>query len=98
MEPIVTSSISHIIYPVKNLDEAIEFYTQNLGFTVLRRYGSGRGRDSAYLELGGVLLEVGENPNAAPARADGRPENRIGLTAKDLGGCVEPVKTRCVGV
>ena len=96
MEPIITSSISHIIYPVKNLDEAIEFYTQNLGFKVLRRYGSGRGGDSAYLELGGVLLEMGENPNAAPSRADGRLENRIGLTVKDLDACVELLKSRGV--
>ena len=96
MEPIATSSISHIIYPVKNLDETIAFYTQNLGFKVLRRYSSGAGRESAYLELGGVLLEMGERPDAAPPSANGRLENRIGLTVSDLDKCVETLKARGV--
>jgi len=96
MEPICATSISHIIYPVKDLDETIEFYTQNLGFKVLRRYSSGAGRESAYLELGGVLLEVGQRPDAAPPSANGRLENRIGLTVTDLDGAVELLKSRGV--
>ena len=98
MEPIAATSISHIIYPVKNLDEAIAFYTQNLGFKVLRRYGSSPGRESAYLELGGVLLEMGESPNAAPPSPNGRLENRIGLTVTDLDKQLALLKSRGVEV
>ena len=96
MEPIATSSISHIIYPVRNLDDTIAFYTENLGFKVLRRYSGGAGRESAYLELGGVLLELGERPDAAPPSANGRLENRIGVTVADLDKAVELLKSRGV--
>ncbi len=95
MDPIATS-ISHIIYPVKNLEETIAFYTELLGFKVLRRYSPQPGRESAYLELGGVLLEVGERPDAAPSSANGRLENRIGVTVADLDGAVAMLKSRGV--
>ena len=95
MNPIATS-FSHIIYPVKNLDETIDFYTEYLGFKLLRRYSMAPGRESAYLELGGVLLEIGERPDAAPPSANGRLENRIGVTVADLDGAVELLKSRGV--
>ena len=50
-------AFSHIYLPSRSAEESIAFYTEQLGFRLLRKYTMG-GRVSAYCELGGVLLEV----------------------------------------
>ena len=32
------TGVSHIYYRVRDVEESIEFYTKNLGFTLLRKY------------------------------------------------------------
>jgi len=70
------SSFSHIYHSVRDLEESIDFYLNKLGFYMLRRYSSGAGRESCYVGLGGVLLELGTG-NPPEASADGRPVMRL---------------------
>jgi len=82
MSSLITA-ISHVPYRVKDLDESIEFYTKLLGFQLVRRWKMD-GRESAYLGLGGVLLEMSGGGNAADF-PDGRPGGRrLGLAVSDL--------------
>ena len=91
------SSFSHIYHPVRNLEESIDFYVNKLGFYMLRRYSSGPGRESCYVGLGGVLLELGTgNPPEPPA--DGRPLMRLGLTVSDLDAAMEDLKKKGVEI
>jgi catechol 2,3-dioxygenase-like lactoylglutathione lyase family enzyme len=88
--------VSHIIYPVRDMDATIDWYTSLLGFKLLRRYSSAPGRESAYLELDGVLLELMQNPNAATPSAEGRLENRIGVKVLDLDAALVELKSKGV--
>lgn len=75
------TGFSHIYHRVRDLDEAIDFYTKNLGFTLLRKYVMG-GRSSAYVELDNVLLELSvADPSALPGEAG---ERRLGLRTQDI--------------
>jgi catechol 2,3-dioxygenase-like lactoylglutathione lyase family enzyme len=94
----ITTSFSHIIYPVRDIGETIEFYTKNLGFYLLRRYSSAAGRESAYLGLDDVLLELTQSPTAAQHSAEGRLENRIGLTVTDLDAALAELQRKGVEV
>ena len=77
------TSFSHIYLPVRDVDESIAFYTENLGFKLLRKYRtSADGPPSAYLELGDVLLELTYARGPLPID-EGRVETRIGLTVTD---------------
>ncbi|MCH8940700.1 MAG: VOC family protein, partial [Chloroflexi bacterium] len=61
---------SHIYLPSRNAEESIEFYTKILGFKLFRKYNM-NGRLSAYVELGGVLLELTDGATNTPDQ-DGR--------------------------
>ena len=94
----IATSFSHIIYPVCDIGETVEFYTKNLGFYLLRRYSTSPGRESSYLGLDDVLLELTQSPTAAQESPEGRLENRIGLTVADLDGALAELKGKGVEV
>ena len=77
----MTQSFSHIYLPSRDVDEAIAFYTQKLGFKLLRKYTT-NGRLSAYVELGRILLEL--STSTTTPSTDGRSELRIGLIVDDM--------------
>jgi predicted enzyme related to lactoylglutathione lyase len=53
------NSFSFIVLRVRDIDETIDFYTNVLGFYLLRKYTtSPDGPPSAYVGLDGVLLEL----------------------------------------
>ena len=90
------SSFSHIYHRVRDLDETIDFYTRNLGFKLLRKYEM-NGRVSAYIELGGVLLELSEIPDPADLPGpDG--ERRLGLTVTDIDTVFAELKDKGVEI
>ncbi len=74
--------ISHIYFPVRDVDESIEFYTTHLGFKLQRKW-SNNGRSSAYLVLGGVLLELTLS-DKTPSQTDGRFEPRFGIAVDSM--------------
>ncbi len=86
---------SHIYLPSRSVDESIEFYTKKLGFNLLRKYSSD-GRERAYLEVGGVLLEL--TPSENTPDQDGRSESRIGLEVPDMDAAMADMKSNGVEV
>lgn len=86
---------SHIYLPVRDIDESIEFYTQKLGFYLLRKYTI-NGRPSAYVGLNDILLEFSESPNTPSV--DGRNELRIGVIVEDMDATLADLKARGVPV
>jgi len=90
------TSFSHLYYRVRDVDESIAWYTKHLGFRVLRKYST-NGRVSAYLELGGVLLEVGSA--ASPSDLPGpNGERRLGITTTDMDGDLAALRSNGVEV
>src|SRR5688572_26195522 len=91
------TGFSHIYLPVRDVDESIEFYTQNLGFRLLRKWQM-NSRVSAYL-VGpdGVLLELNLANRSTPA-SEGRVESRIGLTVTDMDGMIEELRGKGVKI
>jgi catechol 2,3-dioxygenase-like lactoylglutathione lyase family enzyme len=75
------TSFSHINRAVRDLDVTIAFYTQNLGFYLLRRYLR-NGREGAYIGLGDVLFELGVDPDLDVGVLGAAA--RLGLTVTDL--------------
>src|SRR3712207_74737 len=93
----MVSGFSRIYLPVRDIDESIEFYTENLGFRLLRKWQM-NSRVSAYLVApDGVLLELNLAGQAAPA-GEGRVESRIGLTVTDIDAVVAGLRSRGVKV
>jgi predicted enzyme related to lactoylglutathione lyase len=88
-------TISHIYLPVRDVDESIDFYTKNLGFSLLREYEIG-GRRSAYLQLNGILLELTLSDKTPST--DGRMELRIGLVVPDLDEAMKEVRAAGIEV
>ena len=86
---------SHIYLPVRDIDEAIEFYTQKLGFSLLRKYTI-NGNPAAYVGLHGILLEFSVSSNTPSV--DGRSELRIGLNVDDLDATLAGLKGKGVTV
>ena len=86
---------SHIYLPSRSVDESIEFYTKKLGFNLLRKY-SMNGRESAYVEIGGVLLEL--TPSENTPDQDGRTEPRIGLEVPDMAAAIAELKSAGVEI
>lgn len=86
---------SHIYLPVRDIDEAIEFYTQKLGFSLLRKYTI-NGNPSAYVGLHGILLEF--SVSTSTPSVDGRSELRIGLNVDDLDATLADLKSKGVAV
>jgi catechol 2,3-dioxygenase-like lactoylglutathione lyase family enzyme len=91
------NSFCHVYLPVADLDEAIEFYTRNLGFSVFRRWTMGPSREAAYLELGEVLLEMSV-PQGDAAASTFRPEARFGLAVSDLEALLNELRSNGVEV
>ena len=91
----MTASISHIYLPVRDVNESIDFYTQKLGFKLLRQYEM-NGRLSAYVTLGGILLEL--TPSTTTPSTDGRSELRIGILVDDMDATLEEVRSNGVEV
>ena len=89
------NGFSHIYLPVRDIDEAIEFYTQKLGFYLLRKYTT-HGTLAAYVGLHDILLEFSVSTN--PPSTDGRSELRIGLIVDDLDATLADLKSKGVAV
>ena len=87
----------HVYLPARDLDKAIEFYTQNLGFSLFRRWSAAPGRDSAYCILDGVLLEMSV-PQGEAAETTFRQEARFGLAVADLDGLLDELRSKGVEV
>lgn len=75
------TGFSHIYLPVRDVDESIDFYTQKLGFYLLRKY-LWNDQPAAYVGLNGILLELSSSDNTPSV--DGRTELRIGLSVSDM--------------
>ena len=95
---------SHIYLRVRDVDESIDFYTNKLGFSLLRKYRSGD-RVSAYVRLGGVLLELGlphlpsELPGEDPVwRQYGGPARKFGIAVTDIDAAVADLKSKGVEI
>jgi lactoylglutathione lyase len=86
---------SHIYLPSRSVDESIEFYTKKLGFKLQRKY-SMNGRVSAYVEIGGVLLELTQGENTPDQ--DGRTEPRIGIEVSDIAAAIEELRSAGVEI
>jgi catechol 2,3-dioxygenase len=65
----VETKIGHVHLKVADLDRAVAFYTDKLGFTVMARYGTG----AAFLSAGGYHHHIGlntwESKDGTPAPA-----------------------------
>lgn len=90
------TGFSHIYHRTRDLDEAIEWYTRNLGFKLLRKFEM-RGTPSAYVELDNVLLELSTiaDPAGLPGPAG---ERRLGLRATDIDAVFAQLKANGVQV
>jgi catechol 2,3-dioxygenase-like lactoylglutathione lyase family enzyme len=86
---------SHINRTVRSLDTAIEFYTKNLGFYLLRRYIR-NGREGAYIGLGDVLFELGVDPDLDVAKLG--VAARLGLVVTDVDAVVAELRSKGVEV
>lgn len=74
-DQIVTQGVHHFRLTVSNVDRAVKFYTEILGFKKLMDLNPG-----AFLSNGSVGLGIGPHPNPATALSGDRfDENRIGL-------------------
>ena len=87
---------SHIYLPSRSVDESIEFYTKKLGFKLFRKYNM-NGRISAYVEIGGVLLELTPSTDPTPDQ-DGRTEPRIGIEVPDIKAAIEELRSAGVEI
>lgn len=91
----MNATFSHIYLPVRDINESIDFYTQKLGFKLLRQYEI-NGRPSAYVTLGGILLEL--TLSTTTPSTDGRSELRIGLLVDDMDATLAEVRSKGVEV
>jgi catechol 2,3-dioxygenase-like lactoylglutathione lyase family enzyme len=89
------TSVSHINRAVRDLDRTIAFYTQNLGFYLLRRYIR-NGREGCYIGLGDVLFELGVSQDVEAATAS--ISSRLGLTVTDLDAVVADLRSKGVEI
>ena len=88
----------NVRYIVRDVEEAIAFYTEHLGFEVQMHPGPGFAR-LARGDLRLLLNAVGGSGGAAQAMPDGRrPEpggwNRIQIEVDDLSALVEQLRSR----
>ncbi len=89
------TNVSHINRAVRDLDRTIDFYTQNLGFYLLRRYVR-NGREGCYIGLGDVLFELGVTEDIAAATAS--ISTRLGLRVTDLDAVVAGLRSKGVEI
>jgi catechol 2,3-dioxygenase-like lactoylglutathione lyase family enzyme len=95
-DPMSITGLSHVYLKVRDVDEAIDFYTSNLGFRLLRKY-TVRGMLAAYVELGGILLELGtiRDTTLLPG-PDG--ERKLGLRTTDIDAIFAQLRRNGVNV
>lgn len=95
--------IDHIVVRVENLDEAIDHYTNRLGFTVtepvedqpeigLRRVILGLGSSGTFIELAEPLGENSDIGNAIAKRGEGI--HLVALAVDDLAAATADMKAR----
>lgn len=95
--------IDHIVVRVENLDEAIEHYTNRLGFTVtkppqdqpeigLRRAILGLGTSGTFIELAEPLGENGDLGRSLEKRGEG--VHLVALAVEDLETAKQDLKDR----
>ncbi|MFI3286371.1 MAG: VOC family protein [Rikenellaceae bacterium] len=65
----IAKQIDHINMVVPNLEGALAWYTQNLGFKVTGRFSQG-GFEILYLSNGSISYEMFENPSLKAPIAD----------------------------
>ena len=88
------SSFAFIGMSVHDLDETIRFYTEELGFYLLRKYKfTSDGLPMAYVGLNEVLLEIFEVEPGAHIERVG-----IGLTVTNLDSALEHLSSRGIKV
>jgi len=88
------TGFSHIYHRTRDLDEAIAWYTKNLGFKFLRKFEL-RGAAAAYVELDGVLLELStiRDPAEIPVG-----ERRLGFRTRDIDAVFDQLKKNGVEI
>ena len=95
--------IDHVVIRVKNLDEAIDHYTNRLGFTVteppkdqpeigLRRAILGLGTSGTFIELAEPLGDNSDIRNAIAKRGEG--VHLVALAVPDLAAAKADMKAR----
>lgn len=95
--------IDHVVVRVANLDEAIDHYTNRLGFTVteppqdqpeigLRRVILGLGSSSTFIELAEPLGEQSDIRNAIEKRGEGI--HLVALAVDDLAAAKADMESR----
>ncbi|HET9729338.1 MAG TPA: VOC family protein [Acidimicrobiia bacterium] len=82
--------LHHVNVPVRDLAEAIEFYTDVLGFTLAPRPDFGM--DGAWFDMGGGQLHIGVNENAATVL------NHFAIQVDDLDAIVEELRAKDIEV
>ena len=88
------SNVSHVYYSVWDLDKTIDFFTKALGCSLLRRYSTSPGRESAYITIGDTLIELSMAAEGTP-----RPSrNIIGLAVDDLDQALADLQAKGVEV
>jgi glyoxylase I family protein len=71
-------SFEHVGMTVSNMDRAVKFYCDLLGLTLHLRKKTDDGADLAFLDAGGVMLEIIAPANGAKRAVD-VPEDTAGL-------------------
>ena len=92
----IITGYSHINLPVNDMDTSIAFYTETLGFSLLRKW-SVNDRVSAYVCFQDILLELTTPSRPTPADED-RTETRMGFTVDDLDSALDAFRTAGVTI
>ena len=91
------TAISHIPYRVRDMDESIAFFTEILGFNLLRRWLASDGWEGAYLEKADVLLEMMLIADESELPGD-RLDRKLGLLVPDLDAALAELTAKGVKV
>jgi catechol 2,3-dioxygenase-like lactoylglutathione lyase family enzyme len=83
----IITGYSHINLPVQDMAESIVFYTEILGFSLLRKWNV-NGKEAAYVCFQGILFELTTPSRPAPADED-RTETRLGFTVNNLDAALD---------
>ena len=62
--------LDHVSLHVPNLEEAIKFYQDKLGFAIKARFKSSYGMEFVYIESNGMTYELNENRNLQVGKVD----------------------------
>jgi lactoylglutathione lyase len=90
--------VDHVHVVAKDMDASVAFYTEVLGFTLLRRvrFGPDGSRELAYVGLGEVMLELVQPSH--DHRFEGTEGRPIGLSVDDIDASVEHFRAHGVEV